>query len=1331
MAIRLIKVAKELNIGTSTIVECLRDHGHIIVNKPTEKISNEQYLILKNTLNKEGQKSIESKLKLVDYSDLNSLSRFEPENVIELCEDFNISFVQFLVLSKNIDFGSPISHDLVLNQSEVETIRIALLKSLSNEKKLLADSKIERGTLIEGIVKEISFPSGIIIEFPANYTGFLTLSHAGTNIIESELFIQNSKIGDRIECVVYDIDPISEICYLSRKLHPNSYSKSKFEIGDVLRANPVEELQNKTIVNLEGKGFGLVSKDLDSLYKIAHYDAENGLFHLAKIEDKNDEILELNESNDITLIEPYLSSYENFIFSNLGACASAEEREVLKESYKWIPELFSKSLRFESPLRIRFKNNHSWQSFLNDVGGEKNIISGFELLQKEKFWVSVFSQSNEYIVLYNENYFLKIEVIEEDKEQKIYLIDNFSSKRSNKSVTRSKSIATDNGSLDCNIQIILKDPWSNFIPNVADIKIYKYIKAKFACSKILRDLKIKAGELLKYEGKNLATYQAFLEFQINKTGEKQLDPIPIISFKQLPSDNIKLRYSLELDEQLSDDISFVEICQRLGSQNKDRTFRFKTFVSGNIESRDNNSLIISLANTFPSTINNLYLKPKHSTSHLEIQKKLISDFFRGKIDISHIEKILLDHKSLKRARIKEIALVNEDLQKTEIEKPDNKQIEAVKKGVGNRNILLIQGPPGTGKTTVIAEIINHLLLAGEKILVSSQGHVAVDNVLEKFSKRSDLLFTRIGNEDKISNESKNFHIQRILNNYIQIYKVFLKNQKTIILDDNISKSEIHDLSKEYPDFLRSTFKNCHFEVFNAGFNKDTLKHTHQILQEWEQTLSDQFSDLAKPLIYKQLDIVFGTCLGLKNYKDFDKYGVRFNTLILDEAGKANLAESIVAMSLADKVILVGDQKQLPPYLDSSLIDPKDPNSFTNSGKYKLDPNLLKQSLSTSFFEFLYNKIKEGKFPKDNLVMLNLQHRMHPTIGSLVSESFYNSSVDNGANTINNQIRLDAPLDKEIVFLDTSNDKNPFEKRIASEQSYINELEAHYIANEIIPRLKDGGLAESQYAVIAPYKSQVNLIKKLVNNPNVQIETLDSFQGKEFDVIIISFTRSKFRSKVGFLDDARRLNVAFSRAKKKLILIGNTKTLTDSNCHFDLLFNYTRFFKKVVDICNTKGKLFQIKNYTEYKIAFSNKSEIKIGETYDGVISKVEIYGAFINIGKRSGLLHKSKISGKEWKDLKSGKTSNFKVKVLSIDSRGKLEFGSSKPINQFLICQYHSEDKQYFKVLISGGEKGLILKNKKSVRRLKANHGLPIGDMIFKVLDTGEMIGKLKLLELL
>jgi len=233
--------------------------------------------------------------------------------------------------------------------------------------------------------------------------------------------------------------------------------------------------------------------------------------------------------------------------------------------------------------------------------------------------------------------------------------------------------------------------------------------------------------------------------------------------------------------------------------------------------------------------------------------------------------------------------------------------------------------------------------------------------------------------------------------------------------------------------------------------------------------------------------------------------------------------------------------------------------------------------------------------------------MHPDIGEFISKVFYGGNVKMGESTVKNILRTPPPFDKQIIFIDTGKSKNPYES--ISGNSFKNDTEASCISEIIVPRLIEDGVSTANFAVIAPYKAQVaNISEKLkINNiSNVETSTLDSFQGMEFDVIVFSFTRSAIGKKVGFLDDVRRLNVAFSRAKKKLILVGNSKTLTHKHCHFDGVFDYTKMYRDLIELSRDerKGSFININNL-EKESGFDHriKQKIKKGKEYECLFQK--------------------------------------------------------------------------------------------------------------------------------
>jgi hypothetical protein len=457
----------------------------------------------------------------------------------------------------------------------------------------------------------------------------------------------------------------------------------------------------------------------------------------------------------------------------------------------------------------------------------------------------------------------------------------------------------------------------------------------------------------------------------------------------------------------------------------------------------------------------------------------------------------------------------------------------------------------------------------------------------------------------------------------------------------VFNQNVNELSTAYGK-LKEVFKQRHFILRDSltELKPNEIEESILILENWIESNNNEYEMLLKPLIYNSMDVVFATCIGIKTDKIFKDLNFKFNTVIIDEAGKANIAETLVAIELGEKIILVGDQMQLPPYMDSSLVDEREPTGFPKSiygANFSQDEII--RALKTSFFEFIINRIDAGQFPHENKEMLNYQHRMHPNIGKFISNSFYEGKVEMGSRTHLNKIELPAPFNKEVIFFDTSNMANPYEQ--TDGYSTKNNTEAEAISEFILPKLFEHRISNKSIAIIAPYKSQVTNIRHFIKNSNLgdfnnlDISTLDSFQGKEYDIIIISFTRSSNHrkaifingrpkyTKVGFLDDARRLNVAFSRAKKKLILVGNANTLTDSRSHYDGFFNYTSLFKNIVELSREEG----IGNFLNVADFFESTSpfelfinKFKINQKVFGIIKETGIskvtnnpFGRFVEI----------------------------------------------------------------------------------------------------------------------
>lgn len=1181
--------------------------------------------------------------------------------------------------------------------------------------------KYSRGTVIESTITAIINPSQIIVEFENDFIGRLSIMDLCWCLPEGEAEFKKIKVGDRIQCVVLYIDFSNRQVVLSRK-HlskpaSNTVAWVRIERGDEFYADVVESYNNATIVKTNNNLYGIINNNyLQNSEKKIRVKVNSKLdynellsFVPASLDIAQDEIDEESLSPEINFIENDLQSFYFFKNSILGVYATDEQLTVIKDGFEFDDKIFSKEFKTNKTLYIQFELGHpSYETtfkqnaipyFLNDtVISNENENKLLDLLSNQHYWFKINvregNQKTDFS-LYNEdiNFFGDIAISKDKKEIK-FVIKDFSFGHSQVKSSEAKKRNTKYGSFLFNNKLKVVSPYGTtpFDNPVKEFIDYAVLKTK--CFETVELLKNEAGEILRQEGRTLAIIDKFLEYQISLIEQQKENNVFVDKYVRTPSTNqgvaIKIPRtvgdSLEIDED-----TVVNI--RLKDKNEDKSIK----LSDGILSYSNDDYILTFNKQIKLDLlkDGFYLDKRISKKQFQIQREIIQDFLDKKIKIDHIESLLVKPDKVKTPILKSVQFKNENLAITEKEDSSNNQITAVKKAVGNQNIFLIQGPPGTGKTTVIAEIIQQLVEKGEKILVSGQNHVAVDNVLEKISQFPDLNPLRVGNPDRIDKQLVNYSIDNLVDEYKIDFRKFIANQLLVAneyltkkineTDKNEIKTSlnqyINSLIEEY-GVLKEVYKQRHFILLDglSGLSISEIKETIEILKKWIEESNNEYEILLKPLIYNSIDVVFATCIGIKSDPIFKDKNFKFDTVIIDEAGKANIAESLVAIELGTKVILVGDQKQLPPYMESSLIDKSEPTSFPNSiyGSEYLEEEII-HALKTSFFEFIVNRINADQFPKENMEMLNYQHRMHPNIGEFVSSSFYDNKVKMGNKTHLNRIEMPSPFNKEVVFFDTSNSKNPFEQNDGF--SAMNNTEAETISEIILPKLFENEVNPSNIAIIAPYKSQVANIKNFINKSscqfkNIDVSTLDSFQGKEYDIIIFSFTRSsdhnkapvvngksKF-SKVGFLDDARRLNVAFSRAKKKLILIGNSKTLTDKRSHYDRIFNYTELFRNLVRLSNKDeiGNFINIADLYDFKTPYESFIEkYKVGAIVTGVAKEIGIsrttekpYGLFVDINGQRVLapyFHKDKILNPNFRSYKEGES--VKATITDIDNNSK------------------------------------------------------------------------------
>lgn len=1191
-----------------------------------------------------------------------------------------------------------------------------------NEKEF--DLKYHAGATVESTISQIISPSQIITQIHNEYIGRLSITDISWGFADALDSFSQFRIGQSIKCVIIKVDKERQQILLSQKQlkipATNNISWGRLDLGDEIRATVIEEFYSCYLLKLSSGGFGTTLKAYgeclfgeEKKFRIQSKLDDCELLRLvpASLELPIESEPRVEFKNEFRFIEADLRDYYSFKKSILGAHSSDYQIEFIQNGFKQLPNLFSKELELPHVLHLNFEDKHpSWEIIFKQnaipfffPGAIHNSNTEQRLLDKlnqDSYWVrfnqyekknrpgtmvDTFSFFNEDINIYGEVTKSK------DNKEILFSIRDFTFGHSSAKASDAKKRNAKYGAFLFRSPLKITPPNSPTIALISQKENLETIRLKVESFKIVQSLKQDAGEILRQEGQTLRIIDKFLEYQERLLTEiDRAQAIFVSEHKPThsPEGGVALLLPQEVGDSLElDEESLVIVKTKHTSNGSLEKFAEATLSNYNSQCR----LVFGKNIRIEQLDQGFYLEKHISKRQIQIQREIIEDFLLKKIKIDHIESLLVYPDKIRTPIESTVELLNPELRATEEQEANNNQIRAVRKAIGNQNIFLIQGPPGTGKTTVISEIIEQLVKKGKKVLVSGQNHVAVDNVLEKVSRAPGLNLLRVGKADRIDTDLAKYHIDSLAQAHEQVYVNFLKNQLALLC----LLYECRTNSIKEPSAIHAfnyLVENYSSEYFNL---KETLIHKHYVLreevklfteneiaqsivslEEWINAAAVNVSSLLKPIIYNSLNVVFATCIGIRTDYVFRNTDFKFDVVIVDEAGKASIAETLVAIELGRDIILVGDQKQLPPYIDSALIDERNPDSFPKSEfGFEFTPEEIRHALTTSFFEFLINRIKAGEFPSANLEMLNYQHRMHPSIGEFVSRSFYDGTVMNGSKTHLNKLQFPPPFDKEIIFFDTSTSPEPYEQ--SDGYSAKNNTEAESISEVILPKLFENLVSPQEIAIIAPYKSQVTNIQRYIANSqlcqhkNIDVSTLDSFQGKEYDIIIFSFTRSadhkrppiingrKKYIKVGFLDDARRLNVAFSRARKKLILIGNSISLTDPRSHNDLLFNYTELFRNLISLSKNEaiGCFTSIANYHDFRSPFEKfTANHQVG---DELLAKIEsvgrsgnhAYGFFLSCDGFIGLLPFSLILTDEGKAVvnKSLLGDSLQVSVADID----------------------------------------------------------------------------------
>ena len=416
------------------------------------------------------------------------------------------------------------------------------------------------------------------------------------------------------------------------------------------------------------------------------------------------------------------------------------------------------------------------------------------------------------------------------------------------------------------------------------------------------------------------------------------------------------------------------------------------------------------------------------------------------------------------------------------------QERAVNEVLRAKDVAVVHGPPGTGKTTTLVEAIYETLRRENQVLVCAQSNMAVDWISEKLVDRG-INVLRIGNPTKVNDKMLSFTYER--------------------------RFESHP---DYPQLwaIRKSIRQLRA-------NRKRGDHSfHQKLERLKERETELELRIRNQL-FREARVIASTLVGSAN-RLLD--GMKFGTLFIDEAAQALEAACWIPMRRATRVILAGDHCQLPPTIKSVA-----------AMKGGLDKTLMQ-------------RIVERK--PEAVTLLKMQYRMNEAIMRFSSDWFYHGEVE-AAPMVKYRGILD--LDKAIEWKDTSGDTS-HEQFVGDNFGRINKEEAQLTLltlAEYFVRIGRQRIIDERIdvGIISPYRAQVQYLRHLIKKTDfykpfrkiIAVNTVDGFQGQERDIIVISMVRSNEEGQIGFLRDLRRMNVAITRARMKLIILGDSATLT--------------------------------------------------------------------------------------------------------------------------------------------------------------------------------------------
>lgn len=434
---------------------------------------------------------------------------------------------------------------------------------------------------------------------------------------------------------------------------------------------------------------------------------------------------------------------------------------------------------------------------------------------------------------------------------------------------------------------------------------------------------------------------------------------------------------------------------------------------------------------------------------------------------------------------------------------DSQQV-AVSFANSARDVAVIHGPPGTGKTRTLVELIRQAILQGQKVLVCAPSNLGVDNLFERLLNRG-VKAVRIG------------HVARVLPR--------LRDQcLAALVPKHRDVRQVKKLRHEANDLFR--------KVDKGGLDRGTRQEMRNEARDLLSDARDMEANIAQEIV-NEAEVVCATNTGITA----DLLGARrFDLVVLDEACQCSEPSCWIPLLRANKLVLAGDHCQLPPTVISH--------------------EAAKEGFTVSLQERLVQLYGDSVCRP-----LLVQYRMHEEIMRYSSAQFYDDNLRADESVAGHHlsdmagVAEDELTTQAVRFIDTSGSSFDEEREAAG--SSLGNPEEAALAVKKVKDLIALGVRPEDIAIVTPYTAQVRLLREGLDNDVVEIGSIDSFQGREKEAVIISLVRSNQGNEIGFLKDTRRMNVALTRARRKLIVIGDSTTISAHPFYGGLLDHFDK------------------------------------------------------------------------------------------------------------------------------------------------------------------------------